>query len=238
MDFTFSSNGKLIFGVPYVARVTLDSEGFGLKKTYIVNEPKISANGDVCVMLKYKAEKFDIIEERYGSSSPDVLASYNLVYKNRHLTLGAVGDKKLENNIYSFLNDEIGVSTLLLSLDEDIKEQYSEEIKEIFKSENETEINIKDNNMIDIYNTLNEFIMVNEYIKLIFNDYHLIFNSNDEKVLITFSNDENIYIETRSFKLNIKISRIDNFEVFNENMRFNKIILYMVDGATITLIAN
>ena len=26
--------------------------------------------------------------------------------------------------------------------------------------------------------------------------------------------------------------------VFNENMRFNKIILYMVDGATITLIAN
>ena len=57
-------------------------------------------------------------------------------------------------------------------------------------------------------------------------------------MLITFSNEENVYVETKSFKLNIKISKIDNFQVFNENRIYNKIILNMLDGATITLIAN
>ena len=234
MNFTFSSMGKLVYGLPYIAKVTIDQEGFGLKKTYIVNEPKISATGDVCVMIKYEAEKYEIIEERTGSCSIDSLASYNLVYRNRLITLGAVGDKKLEDNIYSFLNNEITVSKLLLNIDEDIKEHCKEEIEQIFNEESEKEM---DNN-IDIANTLKEFMEIHEYVQLIFNDYHIIFNSNDEKVLLTFSNEENVYIETRSFKLNIKISKIDNFQVFNENRIYNKIILNMLDGATITLIAN
>lgn len=234
MNFTFSSMGKLVYGLPYIAKVTIDQEGFGLKKTYIVNEPKISSTGDVCVMIKYEAEKYEIIEERTGSCSIDSLASYNLVYRNRLITLGAVGDKKLEDNIYSFLNNEITVSKLLLNIDEDIKEHCKEEIEQIFNEESEKEM---DNN-IDIANTLKEFMEIHEYVQLIFNDYHIIFNSNDEKVLITFSNEENVYIETRSFKLNIKISKIDNFQVFNENRIYNKIILNMLDGATITLIAN
>ena len=234
MNFTFSSMGKLVYGLPYIAKVTIDQEGFGLKKTYIVNEPKISATGDVCVMIKYEAEKYEIIEERTGSCSIDSLASYNLVYRNRLITLGAVGDKKLEDNIYSFLNNEITVSKLLLNIDEDIKEHCKEEIEQIFNEESEKEM---DNN-IDIANTLKEFMEIHEYVQLIFNDYHVIFNSNDEKVLLTFSNEENVYVETKSFKLNIKISKIDNFQVFNENRIYNKIILNMLDGTTITLIAN
>lgn len=95
-----------------------------------------------------------------------------------------------------------------------------------------------DINKIDIANTLKEFMEIHEYVQLIFNDYHVIFNSNDEKVLLTFSNEENVYVETRAFKLNIKISKIDNFQVFNENRIYNKIILNMLDGTTITLIAN
>lgn len=235
MNFIFSSTGKLVYGLPYVARVTIDNEGFGLKKTYIVNEPKISSTGDVCVMIKYEAEKFEIIEERTGSCSIDSLASYNLVYRNRLITLGAVGDKRLEEHIYSFLNNEITVSKLLLSIDDDIREHCKEEIEQIFNEEKESEMDI---NKIDIANTLKEFMEIHEYVQLIFNDYHVIFNSNDEKVLLTFSNEENVYVETRAFKLNIKISKIDNFQVFNENRIYNKIILNMLDGTTITLIAN
>ena len=186
-------------------------------------------------VLDAVSEKFEIIEERTGSCSIDSLASYNLVYRNRLITLGAVGDKRLEEHIYSFLNNEITVSKLLLSIDDDIREHCKEEIEQIFNEESESEMDI---NKIDIANTLKEFMEIHEYVQLIFNDYHVIFNSNDEKVLLTFSNEENVYVETRAFKLNIKISKIDNFQVFNENRIYNKIILNMLDGTTITLIAN
>lgn len=149
--------------------------------------------------------------------------------------MGVVGDKRLEEHIYSFLNNEITVSKLLLSIDDDIKEHCKEEIEQIFNEEKESKMDI---NKIDIANTLKEFMEIHEYVQLIFNDYHVIFNSNDEKVLLTFSNEENVYVETRAFKLNIKISKIDNFQVFNENRIYNKIILNMLDGTTITLIAN
>ena len=97
---------------------------------------------------------------------------------------------------------------------------------------------IRKNKLLDISEALKEFIKDNKYIRIIFNDYHIIFNSNEEKIIINFSNDENIYIETNMFKLNIKIEAIDDYKIYNKKNKFNKIELNMTDGATIILISD
>lgn len=233
MRFTFSSAGRILYGIPYVAKIKI--QGDKLIKEYIQSNPDISQEGDVCVLLKYEAENYEIIEERYGSCSPDTLASYSLVYRKRLITLGPVGDLKLEEKIKGYLKEEVSICELITGIDELIKEQYEEEINEIFKL-NEKKDN-RDKKVIEISNALEEFIKINELIQVMFNDYHIIFKSEVEKILMNFCNEENIYIETQSMKLNISLMKINNYEIFNEKDKFNKIILDMVDGATITLLA-
>ena len=65
----------------------------------------------------------------------------------------------------------------------------------------------------------------------------MIFTSEVEKILMNFRNDDNIYIETQSMKLNITLSKIKTHETLTDNKKIDMIILDMNDGANITLIS-
>ena len=238
MKFTFTSSGKLVSGVPFVAKIFLSDESYELQRKYIENTPSITHNGDVTVSVEYEAENYEIIEERYGSCNHYALGSYNMVYRNKLIMLGSSNDEVLQEKIMNFLEGKLSPSILLYNIDEDIKEQYKEELQEIFERDNFDKVDIRKNKLLDISEALKEFIKDNKYIRIIFNDYHIIFNSNEEKIIINFSNDENIYIETNMFKLNIKIEAIDDYKIYNNKNKFNKIELNMTDGATIILISD
>lgn len=238
MKFTFTSSGKLVSGVPFVAKIFLSDESYELQRKYVENTPSITHNGDVTVSVEYEAENYEIIEERYGSCNHYALGSYNMVYRNKLIMLGSSNDEVLQEKIMNFLEGKLSPSILLYNIDEDIKEQYKEELQEIFERDNFDKVDIRKNKLLDISEALKEFIKDNKYIRIIFNDYHIIFNSNEEKIIINFSNDENIYIETNMFKLNIKIEAIDDYKIYNKKNKFNKIELNMTDGATIILISD
>lgn len=235
MKYTFSTKGKIIYGLPYVAKVSLDIDR-NLKKDFIENKADISIDGEVFVMCSYEAENYEIIEERYGSCGQDELATYSLAYRNKLITLGYVGDTHLENRIKLFLDEELQVHELLTEIDELIKEQFKTEIDEIFNL-SETKTITERKGYIDIIQAITEFIKANEYIKVKFNDYHIIFNTDNEKIKIKFANDENIYIETETFKLNIRIDKIQDYDVINDKLKFEKITLTMKDGAIISLVS-
>ena len=65
----------------------------------------------------------------------------------------------------------------------------------------------------------------------------MIFTSKVEKILMNFRNEDNIYIETQSMKLNITLSKIKTHETLTDNKKIDMIILDMNDGANITLIS-
>ena len=65
----------------------------------------------------------------------------------------------------------------------------------------------------------------------------MIFTSEVEKILMNFRNEDNIYIETQSMKLNITLSKIKTHETLTDNKKIDMIILDMNDGANITLIS-
>ena len=90
---------------------------------------------------------------------------------------------------------------------------------------------------INIGDTIEQFIKDNELIQVRFNDFHMIFTSKVEKILMNFRNEDNIYIETQSMKLNITLSKIKTHETLTDNKKIDMIILDMNDGANITLIS-
>ena len=125
---------------------------------------------------------------------------------------------------------KISVCELLSGVDEVIREQYEEDLDEIFGIYDKgIEINIGD--------TIEQFIKDNELIQVRFNDFHMIFTSEEEKILMNFRNEDNIYIETQSMKLNITLSKIKTHETLTDNKKIDMIILDMNDGANITLIS-
>ena len=65
----------------------------------------------------------------------------------------------------------------------------------------------------------------------------MIFTSEVEKILMNFRNEDNIYIETQSMKLNITLSKIKSHETLTDNKKIDMIILDMDDEANITLIS-
>ena len=65
----------------------------------------------------------------------------------------------------------------------------------------------------------------------------MIFTSEVEKILMNFRNEDNIYIETQSMKLNITLSKIKTHETLTDNKKIDMIILDMDDEANITLIS-
>lgn len=236
MKFKFTSSGKLVNGLPFAAKIYFnEQESFELQREYIKSNISISNYGDVSVSAEYEANNFDIIEERYGSCNAILLSSYNLVYRNKLILLGASDNESLNNDIIDFLEGKISVIELLDNVDNQIKKEYKEEIEDIFNKENYERVDKKKNTVLNINEVLKEFIEDNKYINLIFNDYHIIFNSDEEKIIMNFINKDNIYIETKSFKLNIKINSIENFKVYNKKKKFNKIELYMTDGTNIIL---
>lgn len=90
---------------------------------------------------------------------------------------------------------------------------------------------------INIGDTIEQFIKDNELIQVRFNDFHMIFTSEVEKILMNFRNEDNIYIETQSMKLNITLSKIKSHETLTDNKKIDMIILDMDDEANITLIS-
>lgn len=90
---------------------------------------------------------------------------------------------------------------------------------------------------INIGDTIEQFIKDNELIQVRFNDFHMIFTSEVEKILMNFRNEDNIYIETKSMKLNITLSKIKSHETLTDNKKIDMIILDMDDEANITLIS-
>ena len=234
MKFKFETMGKMIYGMPYVARIKLDIDN-SLRKDFIEAKAHIDNNGDVKVVAEYEAENYEIIEERHGSCCPDELALYSLVYRNKLITLGEVSDKELVKNIELFLDKKLSIVELLSCIDELIKEQFENEINEILNSEKENILTDK-MSYINIRTVLKEFVENNEYIILQFNDFHVIFESECEKIIMKFINDNNVYIECSNFKVNIMIDKIENYEAFNSKYDFSKINIFMKDGATISLI--
>lgn len=236
MKFNFETHGKIIFGMPYVAKIKLGIDN-KLEREFIESNAIISSDGEVDIKIEYEAKNFEIIEERYGSCGPDVLSSYSVAYRGKLITLGEVGDKKLEEKIIKYLDKEMTIGILLQSIDEMIKEQFEDEINEILNSQKEKIFTDKSNkNYIDVLAALKKFIKDNEYIILQFNDFHVIFESECEKIMMQFINENNVYIETQSFKVNIMLDKIINYEAINSKYDYSRINIYMKDGATISLI--
>lgn len=234
MNLKFETTGKLIFGMPYVAKISLDIDS-KLKKEFIEANANISSEGEVNIKVEYEANNYDIIEERLGAFGADTLASYNIAYRGKLITLGEVGNVDLEDRIISFLEGNSTIGILLESIDDMIKEQFEEEIKEILNSKKES-ICTDNKNYINILSALKEFIANNEYIILQFSDFHVIFESDCEKIMMKFINENNVYIECQSFKVNIMLDKIKNYEAINHKYDFSRINIYMEDGATISLI--
>lgn len=228
-EFIFHSEGKMLFGMPYVAKLHIN-DYYEIEKEFMLCNPVIDKDGDITVDIEYSAENFDIIEERHGSCNQSISATYNLIYRKKIIQLGQTDDKDLEELIKKFLIKKISVCELLSGVDEVIKEQYEEDLDEIFGIyDKEIGINIGD--------TIEQFIKDNELIQVRFNDFHMIFTSEVEKILMNFRNDDNIYIETQSMKLNITLSKIKTHETLTDNKKIDMIILDMNDGANITLIS-
>lgn len=234
MDLKFETTGKLIFGMPYVAKISLDIDN-KLKREFIESNVNITSEGEVNINLEYEANNYEIIEEREGAFGPDVLATYSIAYRGKLITLGEVGNLDLEDRIISFLEGNSTIGILLESIDDMIKEQFEEEIKEILNSKKES-ICTDSKNYINILSALKEFINNNEYIILQFSDFHVIFESDCEKIMMKFINENNVYIECQNFKVNIMLDKIKNYEAVNHKYDFSRINVYMEDGATISLI--
>lgn len=233
MEFNFKSTGKILYGIPYVAKIK--SKGKELKKEFMKCSPSISKFGEVSTEITYEAENFEIVEERYGAGAQVQNCFYNLVYKNKLITLGpATNNEELENRILKFLNNELSVIELLSEVDEVIKKEYEKEILEIFNEFKDKKTNNK-SKQINIINAVKEFIEINELIQVTFNDFHIIFNSEIEEVLMSFNNENMIYIETKSMKININLDRIKDYNVTTEEDRFIIIEIVMNDEATIKL---
>ena len=234
MDFKFESTGKIIYGMPYVAKITLDVDST-LKKEFIECKADITTDGEVNVKAEYEANTFDIIEERLASCCPDVLASYSIAYRGKLITLGEVGCLEIEEKIKMFLEKEITIGVLLNSIDEMIRERFEDEINEILNSQKETIFTDK-KNYINILSSLKTFLKDNEYMILQFSDFHVIFESECEKIMMKFIDDNNVYIECQNFKINIMLNKIENYECMNSKFDYSRINIYMQDGATISLI--
>lgn len=232
--FKFETHGKLIYGMPYVARIKLDIDST-LKKEFIETNANITSDGEVDIKLEYEAKDFEIIEERYGSCGPDVLGSYSIAFKGKLITLGESGNKDLEEKIINYLEDNFSIGILLNSIDDMIKDQFEDEINEILNSKNET-VSTDKKNYIDILAALKKFIKDNESIMLQFSDFHVIFESNVEKIIMNFVNENLVYVECKNFKINIMLDKIVSYEATNSKYDFSRINIYMRDGATITLI--
>ena len=234
MNFKFETTGKLIFGMPYVAKISLDIDS-KLKKEFIEANANISSEGEVNIKVEYEANNYDIIEERQGAFGADTLASYNIAYRGKLITLGEVGNIDLEDRIISFLEGNSTIGILLESIDDMIKEQFEEEIKEILNSKKES-VCTDNKNYINILSALKKFIENNEYIILQFSDFHVIFESECEKIMMKFINENNVYIECQNFKVNIMLNKVKNYEAINHKYDFSRINIFMEDGATISLI--
>lgn len=228
MDFRFHSEGVMLFGMPYVARLTVNKYG-EFQKEYILYNPKIDNKGNVVADIYYTAENFEIIIERYGSCSQEDFSTYNLVYRNKLIQLGSTDNEELKEIIRKFLLKKISVCELLNMIDEQIKEQYEAEIDEIFSLYAEDEIDLK--------TALQEFIDDYETIRVRFNDYHMIFLTPVEKIIMNFCNDDNVYIECENMKLNITLSKIQSHDIQIDNGNINMITLDMEDGTNIMLIS-
>ena len=236
MNFNFNTHGMIIYGMPYVAKITLDVDNT-LKKEFIEADTKISVSGEVDINVDYEVNNYDIIEERHGSMGNDTLASYSIAYRNKLITLGEVGNKELEGHIINYLDSGINLGEILNSIDEMYKLQFEKEINEILNSKREKVFTDKNNkNYINILAALKTFINDNEYLILQFSDFHVIFESECEKIMMRFINDNNVYIETQTFKVNIMLDKIESYDAVNSKYDFTRINIRMTDGATISLI--
>lgn len=234
MKFNFETHGKIIFGMPYVAKIKLGIDN-KLEREFIEVMADIDADGEVNINIEYEAENFEIIEERLGSCGPDVLSNYSVAYRGKLITLGEVGQKELEQKIIRYLDNEMSIGILLESVDDLIKEQFESEINEILNSQKE-KIYTDKKDYINILTVLKKFIEDNEYIILQFSDFHVIFESECEKIMMKFINDNNVYVECQNFKVNIMLDKIQNYEAINSKYDFSRINIFMKDGATISLI--
>ena len=236
MNFKFKSHGKIIYGMPYIAKLYVDMD-MNLKRNFIECNAIISKDGDVEIETEYEANNFDIIEQRDGSFGPDTISTYNIAYRNKLIMLGEVSDLDLENKIIDFLIGNCNINILLESIDDLIKEKFEEEIQEILNKEREKVFTNKSNkDYINIVSAIKKFLEDNKSIISQFNDFHVIFESECEEIIMKFINDENIYVETKSFKVNIMLDKIQSYQAINSKYNYSQINILMTDGATITLI--
>ena len=77
-EFIFHSEGKMLFGMPYVAKLHIN-DYYEIEKEFMLCNPVIDKDGDITVDIEYSAENFDIIEERHGSCNQSISATYNLI---------------------------------------------------------------------------------------------------------------------------------------------------------------
>lgn len=61
-EFIFHSEGKMLFGMPYVAKLHVN-DYYEIEKEFMLCNPVIDKDGDITVDIEYSAENFDIIEE-------------------------------------------------------------------------------------------------------------------------------------------------------------------------------
>lgn len=235
MNYKFESEGKILYGVPYVAKINIEDDK--LVKKYIETDIEMKSDGNVKVTGEYEADNYEIVEMRYGSFGMEEVSLYYLTYRNKLIDLGFQGDIDLENYIIDFLLGKINVVVLLKSIDEFILDKFEDEIQEIFKEHETNKKGIKTQkieNNIKFLNTVKEFIEYGNF-NVQFNDYHFIFCSKCEKVNICLLAGNNLYMESGQYKLNIQSDKIKDKEILTDNGEYKKIEIEMIDNAKIIL---
>lgn len=226
MVFEYYSEGKILYGMPYVAKVSINKYINELEYTYYEFEVSTNTLGDVEVFGDYEAENFDILQIRNGCFTMEDLPAYYLVYKNKLINLGLYQDERLEVQIKLFLTNCITVCELLDKIEDILKEQYSEEISEIFSNESMKKGNSKTKreNNIQILKTIKEFVRYGrEYVNIQYNDYYTITNSIHQKVRFCRLFDSNLYIETNDMKINLQEDKVINYDVLKQGKDIFKI---------------
>lgn len=233
MIFEFKSEGKILYGLPFVAKISLGDDN-ELKKDYFNFEIETNNEGEVFVKGEYEAENYDIVEIRLGCHVMEELPLYYLCYRNKLIDLGIIQDEKLETRIKLYLDNSMTICELLEEVNEITREEYAEEIEQIF-NEQRGKSRIKREVSNKILEDIKEFVHGREWVNIQFNDYHAIINSTHEKINICQLFGDIAYIETERIKLSIQKNKIINYDILTESGSIVKIELDMEGNTKILL---